>query len=185
MDTAILTSSSPLFRANGATNSTTAGTAPANPTWTTTKPSGAGVHGMGEMTDAPGAYSRNSLLILPYGVGSSTNTFFMSVFAWDVKKATSASFKDIWVAWPLLAVTCTLAASPGGVANTDVDASQLAVGTITMTTNFGTANVSNEIISPAGNYQASIVLDVKGCRLVQFLFGVNNSTSANALCRRM
>lgn len=186
MDTAILTSSSRLFRANGSTNSTTSGSSIGNPVWTATEPSGVNVHAMGKDGQADGAYSRNGLLILPYGVGSNANTFLMTVFAWDWKKGADAGSQDLWVAWPLLAVTCTLTSAITGVNNTDVPAANFGVSTITMTTGVGTANVSNEIISPTGSLQASIVLDTKGCKLIQFSFAMNGSaTSANALVRRI
>ncbi len=185
MDAEIKTASTPFFRANGATNSTTAGTAPANPSPTVTKPSGAGVIDMGMSGNIDGAISSNGLIILPYGVGADDNTFVMTAFAWDILKAVGSGNRDIWVAWPLAAFTCTMGAL-AGVANTDLPANSLMVDTITLTANFGNANVSNEIISPAGDFQASIVLDTKGAKLVQLIFGMNSSaTSANALVRRI
>ncbi len=182
-DTAILTSSTPLFRSN-ATNSTTAGSAPTNPAWTKTKPTGDGVIDMGQMGSADGAYSRNGLLLLPYGVGSGQN-FLMTAFAWDVMKAKIAGNKDLWVAWPLAAFACTLNALHG-LADTDVGLSDLGVGTITLTSGFGNANVSNEIVSPTGDFQASIVLDTKGAKLVELRFAMNSAaTSANCMVRRI
>ena len=183
-DTRILTASAPLFLANGATNSTTAGTSIASPAPTTTKPGGAGIINMG---DPDGAVSSNGLIILPFGAGVATNTFLMSVFAWDLNKPVGAGNQDLWIAWPLATFTCTLC-TVAGVANTDINASQLFCDTITL--NVGNANVSMEIISPAtngsANLIASIILDTKGAKKVGILFAMNGSaTSANAAVRRL
>lgn len=180
-DTRILTASAPFFFSQP-TNSTTAGTSIANPAPTTTSPSNTI-----PMGDPDGAVSSNGLEIIPFGVGAATNTFLMSVFAWDLKKPTVQGNQGLWIAWPLATFTCTLC-TVAGVANTDIGANQLFCDTITL--NVGNANVSNEIISPAtngsANLIASITLDTKGAKKVGILFAMNGSaTSANAIVRRI
>jgi hypothetical protein len=63
------------------------------------------------------------------------------------------------------------------LAGTDVNASQLFAGTITM--NIGNANVSNEVLSPTGNQIAHIMLDIKGSDYIQLLFSTNSSSTSN------
>lgn len=182
MDTGILTASTPLFLAQAA-NSTTAGTSIANPAAVANlKPSG--LISMGNPT---GAYSRNGLFIVPFGVGAATNTFLMSVFAWNPLKGVGAGSFDLWIATPLATFTCTLC-TVTGAAGTDVGTNQLFCDTITL--NVGNANISNEIISPAtngsANLIANIVLDTKGAKEVGILFAMNGSaTSANAAIKRI
>lgn len=134
----------------------------------------------------------NSVIIRPYGAGSSTNTFNLSVYGWNrvvmgpTAPGTTPPTAPIYAAWdPILLAkfVCTLNTEPG-LANTPVNASQLFCGTITLSV--GNANVSNEIVSPTGNVPAHIVLDVKGSQFIEFRYDRNSSaTSCNALVRKM
>lgn len=176
----IKTQSGPMSRVL-TTNATTAGTAPANPASQASAPSVGVIEGALQSSQ----FASNGLLILPYGVGTATNTFFLSIFAWDYIQPVVAQNAGMWVAWPLCAFTCTLGAITG-LAGGEVDNTNLFAGTIVQTSGFGNANVSNEVISPTGNFLASIVLDTKGARRIQLLFGMNSSsTSANALWRKI
>ncbi len=160
------------------TNSTTNASAIANPADSEHAPT-LGVIPMGQ----GGQTASNGLQFLPYGAGVATNTFLMSVFAWDLIHAYDDGNVPYWTAWPLATFTCTLCTLTGK-AGSDVNASQLYCGTIALV--IGNANISNEIISPTGNMKASITMDAKGCQLVQVLFDRNDSaTSANALWRRI
>jgi hypothetical protein len=178
------TRSTQLFLANPTADSTTAGTSIANPAAQMNSPGGLpGAINMG----AGGDMSSNGLLILPFGVGSAGNTFLMSAFAWDEVRGNNPNAipggVSLWVAWILASFTCTLNTNTGQ-AGTDVDNTHNFVGTIVL--GVGNANISNEIISPTGNVNASILLDTKGAKYVQLLFAMNgSSTAANALVRRM
>ncbi len=165
------------------TNVTTAGTSITNPAATTTAPVPGPTTGIIQMGDQ-GMMSANGLELIPFGVGTATNTFLLSVFALDAVKALDPTTnKTLWFYWPLATFTCTLC-TYAGVANTDVNASQLFCGTITL--GVGNANVSNEIVSPTGNLVASITLDTKGAKYVYLALAMNNSaTSANCLFRRL
>lgn len=178
-DGVIKTQSSEVSRV-AATNITTAGTSIANPACTAAGPTGDGIILMGSPS---GAYSSNGLLLVPFGVGSATNTFLMSVFAWDFVHPKTAQNAGMWVAWLLASFTCTLC-TVAGLAGGEVDATQLFCDTITL--GKGNANVSNEIVSPTGNVIASIVLDTKGAKRVQTSFVINASaTSCNTLYRKL
>ena len=155
-------------------NDTTAATSIANPADTQVEPTtGVILLGKGKLLTA------NGLKFLPFGTDTATETFLMSVFAWDYINPKAAQNSGRWTAWPLatfLCTLCTLAGSAGG----EVDNTNLYCDTITEV--IGNANVSNEIISPTGNMKASVILDVKGANLVQVLFARNSSSvSANTL----
>ncbi len=129
-----------------------------------------------------GSTAPNGLLLVPYGAGSSTNTFLMNVYGWTPTKGENGA-KPLWVAIELATFTCTLCTVPG-LAGADVNASQLLCGTIAL--GVGNANVSNEILSPTGNVVAHILLDVKGAKLVEIRFGTGSSaTSCNCLYKRI
>lgn len=160
------------------TNDATVGTAITNPTDTLTRPSGEGII---EMTNNDGGLTLNALFLKPYGVGSDTNTFLMSVFGWDKIVGISSTTKEQWTATLLASFTCTLTTVTGvagGILGTsDKYCDTIAIGV-------GNANVSNEIVSPTGDVIAHIVLDTKGCPVVQIKMCRNGSaTSENCLAR--
>lgn len=178
MDLLISTRSTAINPVRG-TNSTTAGVAIANPADKLTIPSGDGVIQFGDY----GTKGPNGLQLIPYGVGSDTNTFLMSVFAWDIIPGVQGTSVDSWTAWLLAAFTCTLTTLTGA-AGGRLGTSNRYCDTIALTE--GNANVSNEIISPEGDVKASIILDGKGARFIEILFAMNSSsTSANCLYREL
>jgi hypothetical protein len=147
----------------------------------TATPSGDGVI---EMGGTVGALAPNGLILVPFGVGSATNTFTMNAYGWRRTVGGGVPSTDpLWVAYQLAAFTVTLCTVPG-LANTDVNASQLFTGTITLTS--GNANVSTEVVSPTGNVVAHIVLDAKGSQFVELRFGTGGSaTSCNCLAAKV
>ncbi len=148
------------------------------PVPTITKPSGDGIVHLGD----GGALAPNGLMIVPFGAGSSTNTFSMNVYGWR-RTLGSNTKPPLWVAVELATFTCTLCTVPG-IVSTDVADTQLFTGTIALV--HGNANVSNEVVSPTGNVVAHVIVDAKGCELVEVRFGTGSSaTSCNALIARM
>lgn len=148
------------------------------PVPTTTMPSGDGIIQVGQ----GGSTAPNSLMLVPYGAGTAAQTFLMNAYGW--RRTTGLGGKiPIWVAVELATFTCTLA-TPPGLTDCDVNASQLFCGTITL--GVGNANVSVEIVSPTGNVIAHIVLDAKGSQLVELRFSTNSSaTSCNCLAAKV
>jgi hypothetical protein len=172
------------------TNQTTVGTAVVNPVDTQAKPNlvrGNGFIPMGEGGDmtSPG------LFIIPYGIGSVTNTFLMAVFGVDSMKGGPPPTVSTWTSWLIASFTCTLAANAtnmsaiAGAPNFTTGSTTTYCDTIAVLS--GNANVSCEAISPAGlSVKALVTVDVKGAKLVNILFWMNGSaTSANALWRRV
>lgn len=130
----------------------------------TTEPSGDGVIRMG----AGGTIAPSGLQLVPFGVGTSGQTFLMNAYGW---RETFTPTGRLWVAFPLGNFTCTLCTVPG-LSGTDVDATHLFVGTITGTV------APNEVISPTGNVVAYIELDPKGAKFVELRFSTNSSATA-------
>lgn len=169
-----------------AANDATVGTTIADPADTLTNPIGATGPATGILVlGAGGAVSPNGIKLIPFGAGSATNTFLMSVFAIERILGGPAGVPDSWTYHFLAAFTCTLCTKPGK-AGTAVNASQLYCDTIALTANSGTANVSNEIVSPGGNHAGHVIVDTKGAELVFVAFARNGSaTSENALWGRI
>lgn len=151
------------------------------PVPTVVKPSGTGVIEMG----FNGGVAPNGVMLVPYGVGSATNTFTLKVYGWrPTLGAQGTVLKDpLWVPFLLASFTCTLCTKTG-VTSSDIDATHLFCDTIVLVT--GNANVSNEIISPTGNVIANIIMDVKGVKLLELRYATGGSaTSANCLAAEM
>lgn len=146
-----------------------------NPVPTLTEPTGDGVLNIGS---PEGGITPNGLLIIPYGVGTATNTFTMNVYGWRHTSGYGGAQK-LWVPYMLASFTCTLSTTTG-VAGADLVVASKLCDTIALIT--GNANISNEIISPTGNAVAHIILSGKGSTKVEFRFGTGSSaTSCNAL----
>lgn len=127
-----------------------------------------------------GIYTGNGLLILPYGTDTAAETFLLELYGWVYVAAKANQLSGHWMSFLLAAFTCTLGSYVCGVAGGEVDQNQLAAGTIVQT--LGNPNVSAEVINPAGNKQASIILDTKGAELVEPKFAINGSSvSCNAV----
>lgn len=183
-DVMISTRSAHLNVAYPAANSTTAGTAVVNPADSFTAPSGGGVIQMGDQ----GAMTSPGLILIPYGVGSTGNTFLMAVFAADVIKGAPPPTLDTWTQWLLASFTCTMSASATGMQPIS-GAPNYTSGSYycdTIVVLNGNANVSCEAVSPTTSVKASVVVDAKGAKYVNILFYMNSSaTSANTLWRRV
>lgn len=172
------TRSNPLTRFLS-TNSTAAGTSITQPAAQKAKPTCDQTTGIIDLANT-GFTTPNGLLVLPYGTDTAAQTFLMEFYAWDRVNPRATQISDQWMTWLLAAFTCTLGTYVCGVPGSEVDGNQLAAGTIVQT--IGGANVSAEVINPAGNKQASIILDTKGARLVQAKFAINAaSVSCNAV----
>jgi hypothetical protein len=146
---------------------------------TKTRPSGAGVIDLANN----GNITPNALRVQFYGTDTADQTFKCRILGWN-KIPRQANSEDLYIACVLCEVTCTLGTGTG-VANTPVNSSQLIVDTITLATGFND-DVDVSITSPTGNIPAHLILDTKGCELVEFIFDRNSSAaSANAIVGRL
>lgn len=145
---------------------------------TTTKPASPGVVDFTGNGPSPnGTMAPQSLLILPYAVGSDTNTFLFRLTGWRLLG--SATLTPIWIPTILCQFTCTISSTAAGLAGSPVVATEFFAATLAANAmnNLGTVFVSNALATPA-----HIICDIRGSQMVEATFNMNgSSTSANAL----
>lgn len=129
-----------------------------------------------------GAMTSNSLMLIPYGAGSSTQTYTLKCYGWRRTIPMGGVTAGIWVPFLLASFTVTLGTAPG-LAGTDVNASQLFNTTLALVA--GNANVSNEIVSPGSNVIGHIILDCKGVQYVETRYAMVSATSGNCLVAKL
>jgi hypothetical protein len=180
----LATQSGPVYKAFAA-NSTRSGTVvqPADqvsvPASTTTAGAESTVVSFGDQ----GSYAANALQLWPFGTNTAAQNFILAVFGWELIRGDQANILDSWHASLLASFTCTLSTSAVGLANTQVDQTQLYCDTIAVLA--GNANVSCEAVSPTGNVAGSCRVDCVGPRFVDIRTYLNGSAqSANCLFRR-
>lgn len=127
--------------------------------------------------------------LTPIGVGSSTNTFAMTVLGWEVTKLGVGT--PLWIPITLAAYAVTLGTATG-VANSDLGTTTLFATSITFTG--GPVGVSSGmnptsldwfVISPGSNAIATIKQATLGYRFLEVLFTTGGSaTSCNCLWRK-
>lgn len=147
------------------------------PVPTLARPSGDGVV---DFHSEFGGVAATRILVLPFGAGSSSNTCLLNLYGWKVLPPHGTNQNAIWVPFFLSSYTVTLCTVPG-LANTDLNASQLMAGTI-VAVKGGTAGVDYSIMSPTGNSVASLWQKTNGASIISVVTGLNSSaTSVNAL----
>jgi hypothetical protein len=110
--------------------------------------------------------------IVPFGGNADNETFSMRLWGWNKVHATA-----LWVPQLLCQLDCTLGAGSGAAVETNV----LMVDTIAIVT--GTASDSY-IQTPANDTQASIIVSLRGCSIVEFDFDLTGTgDQANAYWR--
>lgn len=135
------------------------------------------------------AETSNLVKIVPFGVGSDTNTMVMRVIGWHLafdrgaeQSLYGAAVGDaLWIPVPLGEFTCTLS-TPVGVAQSIIGATNRFCDTIALVGTSGNDDVDISIYSPADNSIAHVVVDMKGAQKLEIIFHTNSSaTSCNAL----
>jgi len=131
-----------------------------------------------------GMVGQNLVRILPYGVGSDTNTFSLRVYAWSQLPVLDIAGHVQWVPDLLAEFLCTLTSGQTGVAGGLVAATEYYCDTITQT--YPAVAVSSiEVCSNAANEKAHIVMDMKGAQRIELTFTTGSSaTSCNSLIRQ-
>jgi len=164
---------------------------PADPAPTGVTNADDGVIAMAEMLSPNGsgfgAMTANSLMLIPYGAGSATQTYTLKAYGWRATAGQGGTkggqaLDNVWIPFLLASFTVTLGTAPG-LTGGDVNASQLFATTIALVT--GNANVSNEIVSPGSNVIAHIILDAKGVQYVELRFTMISATSGNCLVAKL
>lgn len=145
-------------------------------------------------TDNRGGQTLNSILIVPYGIGSSTNTFNMRVIGWSplvsfggssvVDPGTNTSPNQIWVPLPLAEFICTLNSGQTGIAGAAILNTELFCDTIALVGTTGNQGVNCDVNSPANGTIGSVLVDIKGHPWIEVIFTTGGSaTSCNGLFR--
>ncbi len=187
MSTLLGTSAQPFRRAR-LTNATDNGFPTRVPT--KTEPTGtgnnaaqataSGVHSLNG--SVRGGIGQNSVIIVPYGVGSDTNTFVMRVLGWRILSDQSDAALLEWIPVKLAEFTCTLTSGATGATGGVLGATNLFVDTIALVGTSGNDDISIDIVSPADNTVGHVVVDLKGSQKLEIVFTTGgSSTSCNAL----
>jgi len=128
--------------------------------------------------------AQNKVIIVPFGVGSDTQTFKMRLIGWRIayERDSEENIRTaIWIPVTLAEFTATLGTSPG-LAGTVEGSAQLFADTIALDGTSGNDDIDISITSPADNTIAHVVVDVKGFEKLEITFDTNSSaTSCNAL----
>jgi len=123
---------------------------------------------------------QNSMLIMPYGVGADNAVMSVAVYGWRFVPGRGVDNVDMWVAMLLGWFVCQLSAALPGIGSRVIGSTELFADTITVT--YGTPAVNNDVVSPANDLPASILLSLKGCQICELVFGTEGSAiSCNAL----
>jgi hypothetical protein len=139
---------------------------------TTTAPSSDGVVAV---SDGAAPASPQTLLVLPYLLGNNNGTFSVRVIGWDLAST-------LWVPKVLAEYDCT-AGNVTGVAAADVLDTEFFADTLSLVANMGTNAEGTTKVSPQDDTPGHFLVQVRGCRKVEFLFKKGTGTSANALYR--
>lgn len=139
-------------------------------------------------TDNYGGQTLNSIVILPYGIGSSTNTFSMRVIGWAPMVSFGGSSvtdtTNLWIPTPLGDFLCTLNSGQTGLAGAAILNTELFCDTIAVTGTTANQGVNCDVNSPGNATMATVLVDIKGHPWVEVLFATGGSaTSCNGLFR--
>lgn len=128
------------------------------------------------LRDGSGGRVQNAFLMFPIGVGADDTTFSFRVYG--VKRVVSEPGTELYFRFILAEFACTLSASVG-LAGRIPDETNRFADTITLV--FGNDDVTVEIISPANNTPAHVMMDAKGVADVEFAFDMTGATSGNVI----
>lgn len=170
------------FRKARATNSTATDFTAKNAT--TTKPSGTGVWDLisGDDRVTFGHEIPKFVNLVPYGVGADTTTFALRLWGWNRLAPPGTADADlIWIPQLILELAVTLSTPTA----TPIGASNVFADTIAVTDGPEAAGGWRDLISPASDTPASILIHTRGCEILEFDFDMTGATSGNCLWRFM
>lgn len=150
---------------------------------TLTEPTGDGVF---TLASTPGSQLASKLKIIGFGTDAGDETFLLKVIGWNYLRNQSQNQHNLWVPVPIFQGTFTLGTA-AGIANTGIGSSNLFADTIAITLEPTlTADVTrggiSELVSPANNTVAHVIISLCGFQKIEIDFDRNSSAaSANAL----
>lgn len=132
--------------------------------------------------DVDGDIQQNGLEILPFAIGADNETFSIRIYGWRfIGPAGPHAYSRLWVPVVLGEFACTLCAQVG-IANSPVLNTERFCDTITLVGTTANANVGVEIVSPANDTIARILVDLKGYQFWEPTFDIGTGpTSMNCL----
>lgn len=152
---------------------------------TTTKPEGDGVV---DLFDSDLGLAINTFIpewvqLIPYGSDAADETLNMRLWGW------SKTVDGIWIPQLLALLAVTL----GNIDATAIAADNFLADTIAVTegseddssSTDGTGGALADEISPADDSTASVLVQLRGCQLIEFDFDMVTAASANCLWRVM
>ena len=159
---------------------------------TTTMPAGIGdaaaqtTRGTFTLAGIDGGKCANAAIFQPFGTTTNDTTFLMRILGWRYFAAGKRGLTGLpfWYYTNLCEFTCTLssgAACVMGVTDGAFSASNLFCDTIALVGTSGNDDVSIDIVSPANDTPAHVVVDMKGASIGEVIFD-RNSSAASANC---
>lgn len=125
-----------------------------------------------------GGVQQNGVRIVPFAVGADDTTFAFRVIGWHY---IGSGPSRLWIPVPLGEFNCTTCTAVG-VAGGAVLNTERFCDTIALQGTTANANVGVEIVSPANNTIAYVLVDLKGAPLFEVTFDIGTGpTEMNAL----
>ena len=131
-----------------------------------------------------GAATYNAVVLQFFGAGANNNTFSARVIGWSKLIEDGNVVTQVWVPTDLCELAVTLSSTLVGLAGKTVVATDLFADTIALTGTTANDDVSIDIVSPANDRPAHVVLDIKGFQIIEVTFTTGASaTDCNGLFR--
>lgn len=119
----------------------------------------------------------NGVALIPYGLGDENDVFAMRIIGW--KRVGTVAATLLWIPVTLAELTCTMGTSVGVAAMTILNTERFC-DTIVLVT--GNDDVSIDIVSPADNTIAHVMMDVKGFKKLEVCFDMTTGSPTSANC---
>lgn len=123
----------------------------------------------------PTNHAPNWLQVIPFGAGDEDSTFDLRVTGWSRTEDSS-----LWVPVTLAQVTCTLSAAVGVAGKLVINTERFADTIVQVL-----GSDSMQILSPADDTIASVLIDGMGFRYLQITADLGTATGANALIKKL
>lgn len=146
---------------------------------TATKPSESATSGV---IDLRGIDNLNTVLLVPFGAGSDTDTFVMRVIGWSSCEVVGDSDR-LWIPTTLGDFTCTLTTATGVASKSLVVADKFCDTIVNVAAYDDLDGITFRVRSPANDTIASILIDVEGHQMLEVTFDMTGATSGNCLAK--
>lgn len=133
-----------------------------------------------------GASGKNAMVLAFFGAGSDTNTFSARLIGWNPletdRGAPVTSGTQLWIPTVLCEVSVALSVQVGIAAKALINTDRIA-DTITIVGTTANAGVNINIVSPANDTMAYLLIDLMGFMKAELTFDMTGATDGNALYR--